>query len=276
MRTNAANPTTTTDPAPSILISLSAFGAAEVRRHGQLWFTRLCDAAGADGVEVRSELVLNATQELPAIAKAVRSAGISVVYSSAEGLWLANGRLDHSALERALEAAHILGATRLKMAIGDFGPTSNDAFALLQDRLLDTHTELLIENDQTPGAGTMIALEDFFVKANAHGLSLGMTFDMGNWHWNGECPLRAAATLAPRVRYIHCKGVQRQPTRWVAVPMIESSAPWRAVLTALPVNVPWAIEYPLSGDDLLSVTRREVDQLRLLAGSMANSKRISS
>jgi sugar phosphate isomerase/epimerase len=102
-----------------------------------------------------------------------------------------------------------------------------------------------------------------------------MTFDMGNWHWNGECPLQAAAALAPLVRYVHCKGVQRQPKRWVAVPLVESSAPWRAVLRALPATVPWAIEYPLSGgDDLLAVTRQEIDQLRSLATSMASSQRI--
>jgi sugar phosphate isomerase/epimerase len=276
MPTEAAKPAATTDPDPRILISLSAFGAAEVRRHGQLWFTRLSDAAGADGVEVRSELVVNAATELPAIAQAVRAANKSVVYSSAEGLWLANGRLDLSALERALEAAHTLGATRLKMAIGGFGPASDDTFSLLQDRLRAADTELVIENDQTPGAGTLTALQDFFDKANAHGIFLGMTFDMGNWHWNGECPLQAAAALAPQVRYVHCKGVQRQPKRWVAVPLAESSAPWRAVLRALPATVPWAIEYPLSGDDLLAVTRQEIDQLRSLAASMANNQHISS
>jgi len=276
MLNKAANPTTTTDPTPRVLISLSAFGAAEVRRHGQLWFTRLSVAAGADGVEVRSELVVDADIELPAIAQAVRSARKSVVYSSADGLWCANGKLDQSALEQALEATHILGATRLKMAIGGFGPASNDTFTLLQNRLLDTHTELLIENDQTPGAGTLTALQNFFEKANAHGLSLGMTFDMGNWHWNGECPLQAANALAPQVRYIHCKGVQRHPTRWVAVPLVESSAPWRAVLRALPGAVPWAIEYPLTGDDLLTMTRQEIDQLRSLANSMTNGKHISS
>lgn len=276
MPTKAAKPAATTDPVPRILISLSAFGAAEVRRHGQLWFTRLSDAAGADGVEVRSELVLDAATELPAIAQAVRAANKSVVYSSAEGLWSANGRLDQGALERALEAAHTLGAARLKMAIGGFSPASDDTFALLQDRLLAADTELVIENDQTPGAGTLTALQDFFDTADAHGIFLGMTFDMGNWHWNGECPLQAAAALAPQVRYVHCKGVQRQPRRWVAVPLVESSAPWRAVLRALPATVPWAIEYPLSGDDLLAVTRQEIDQLRSLAASMANSQHISS
>lgn len=276
MPTKADKPVTITDPVPSILISLSAFGAAEVRRHGQLWFTRLSDAAGADGIEVRSELVVNAATELPAIAQAVRDANKSVVYSSAESLWLANGRLDQGALERAQEAAHTLGATRLKMAIGGFGQASDGTFALLQDRLRAGDTELLIENDQTPGAGTLTALRNFFDKANAHGISLGMTFDMGNWHWNGECPLQAAAALAPQVRYVHCKGVQRQPKRWVAVPLAESSAPWRAVLRTLPTSVPWAIEYPLSGDDLLAVTRQEVDQLRSLAASLANSQRLFS
>ena len=31
---------------PPILISLTSFGAAETRRHGQLWFTTLAHAAG--------------------------------------------------------------------------------------------------------------------------------------------------------------------------------------------------------------------------------------
>jgi sugar phosphate isomerase/epimerase len=132
---------------------------------------------------------------------------------------------------------------------------------------------LVIENDQTPAAGTLSALQYFFATANAHGLFLGMTFDMGNWHWTGECPLQAAAALAPQVRYVHCKGVFRQPQRWVAVPLVDSSAPWRAVLRALPADVPWAIEYPLVGDDLLAVTQQELDHLRAVATRQAGAVR---
>ena len=262
--------------APPILISLTAFGAAEVRRHGQLWFTRLSHAAGADGVEVRSELLVDADTELPAIAQAVRTAGMRVVYSSADYLWAADGMLDTSALDRALAAAKTLGAPRLKMAIGGFGASSRTTLTALQDRLQASKIELVIENDQTPAAGTLPALQDFFDTANQLGIFLGMTFDMGNWHWTGECPLQAAGALAPQVRYVHCKGVQRQPQRWVAVPVAESSAPWRAVLRALPAHVPWAIEYPLAGDDLPAVTRREIDQLRSVAASMAGRHRIPS
>jgi hypothetical protein len=68
--------------------------------------------------------------------------------------------------------------------------------------------------------------------------------------------------LAARVVYVHCKGVQRQPARWVAVPLADSAAPWRSVLRALPKGRPWAIEYPLAGDDLVEVTRREIALLR--------------
>ena len=87
---------------------------------------------------------------------------------------------------------------------------------------------------------------------------------MGNWRWTGECPLDAARLLTREVVYIHTKGVQRQPQRWVAVPLAESAAPWRALLRALPAGLPWAIEYPLAGDDLLAVTRTQLELLRAL------------
>ena len=249
-----------------ILISLSAFGAAEVRRHGQRWFARLAEQAGADGVEVRGELLVDAAAELPAIADAVPR--LERVYSSPEGLWTDDGALDCAALERALAAAHALGARRLKMSIGGWRTTSAATLPELHQRLAGADVELVIENDQTLSAGTLTALAAFFGAVQGLDLAPGMTFDMGNWHWTGECPLQAATALASHVRYVHCKGVQRQPQRWVAVPLTESATPWRAVLRALPPGQPWAIEYPLAGDDLLGVTRREVTQLRQIAASL--------
>jgi len=254
-----------------ILISLSSYGAAEVRRHGQLWFTRLAHEAGADGVEVRGELLADRASELSALARAVQESRLQVVYSSPDGLWRADGSLDDAALAGALQAAATLGAPRLKMSIGGFGAQSSRSLAVLEHRLADSGVELLIENDQTAGAGTLDALQRFFAEAAAHGLPLSMTFDMGNWHWTGECPLQAAQALAPLVGYVHCKGVQRQPHRWVAVPLAESAAPWRAVLRALPADAPWAIEYPLAGDDLLATTRTQVEWLRALAAAQSGA-----
>jgi sugar phosphate isomerase/epimerase len=256
-----------------VLISLSSFGAAEVRRHGQAWATQLALQAGADGIEVRSELLVDGASELPAIAALARDARAALVYSSHEGLWAGDGALDAAALERALDAAAALGAPRLKMAIGGFAPGSERAFEHLARVLRERGTELVIENDQTVAAGTLPALQAFFAVAEANGLPLGMTFDMGNWHWLGECPLEAARGCAPRVRYVHCKGVQRQPKRWVAVPLAESAAPWRAVLRALPRGLPWAIEFPLVGDDLLEVTRAQLALLRAVPASLGAEAR---
>ena len=248
-----------------VLISLSSFGAAEVRRHGQLYFARLSHAAGADGIEVRGELLTQPAAELPALASMVREAGLQCVYSSPDGLWQEDGALDDAALDRALDAAALLGAARLKMSIGHFSAGSLAALPALAQRLDRSAVELVIENDQTAAAGSLAALASFFPAAAARGLPLGMTFDMGNWHWVGECPLQAAKTLAEHVRYVHCKGVQRQPQRWVAVPLADSADPWRAILGALPADVPWAIEYPLAGDDLLATTGTEVRRLREIA-----------
>ncbi|MGB7483073.1 MAG: glutamine ABC transporter ATP-binding protein, partial [Castellaniella sp.] len=70
-------------PARSALVSLTAFGADEVRRHGQLWFARLCRAGGADGIEVRGELLgEDAAGELDALAALADPAALVRVYSS--------------------------------------------------------------------------------------------------------------------------------------------------------------------------------------------------
>ncbi len=252
-----------------VFISLGSFGAYEVRRHGQGFFIELSRAAGADGVEVRGELLTGDSAELPALAARIDRLGLACVFSSPEGLWTGDGALDTGALDHALSCAAVLGAPRLKMSIGGFSCARSAAsLDTLARRLAAAGRELVIENDQTVAAGTVPALRAFFDAARAQGLPLGMTFDMGNWHYVGECPLAAAQALGAGVRYVHCKGVQREPRRWIAVPLADSSAPWRSVLRALPAGQPWAIEYPLAGEDLLAVTRQEIDALRVLMREM--------
>lgn len=206
-------------------------------------------------------------QELDELAACISQARLSCVYSSPDMLWETNGMLNLSALQDSLARAVTLNAPVLKMSIGHFARASTDTLGVLKQTLAQQPIRLLIENDQTASAGSVEALQQFFGAADAYGLDLGMTFDMGNWNWVGECAMQAADAFSARVRYVHCKGVQRQPARWVAVPLMESSAPWRAILRALPRDTPRAIEYPLVGDDLLSVTRAAIDGLRNLERS---------
>lgn len=251
-----------------IIVSLSSFGASEVKRHGQGWFTRLCAAAGADGVEIRGELLQEQDGEIDSLAALLRGEGLDCVYSSPEMLWDRGGALDRGGLNTGLDRAQTLGAPVLKMSIGGFAPDSVQTLPELKACLAQRDIRLLIENDQTASAGTLTALRSFFQAVDGAGLELGMTFDMGNWHWVGECPIEAARTFAERVHYVHCKGVQHRTTGWVAVPLADSIAPWRALLRALPSEVPHAIEYPLMGESLLSVVRDALRQLRALESGL--------
>lgn len=250
---------------PPILISLTSFGAAEVRRHGQQWFAECSHEAGADGVEVRGELLVDPGTEIDALARTIAVHGMAAVYSNPDPLWLDGGALNEASLREGLARAQALGASRLKMSIGAYLAASPGAIEALARVLAGASVELTIENDQTVGAGTFASLAAFFAAADQAALALPMTFDVGNWHYTGECPQTMARAFSARVRYVHCKGVFRQPQRWVAVPLAESAAPWRSILAGLPADVPWAIEYPLVGDDLVAVTRHEIGVLRAAA-----------
>lgn len=110
--------------ASPMLISLSWFGAAEVRRHGQPWFARLAAPADADGVEVRGELLVDAEAELPTLAEV--TARLQCVCSSPKGLWSETGMFGPAALERGLRAAMMLGASCRKMPWAIESPLAGD------------------------------------------------------------------------------------------------------------------------------------------------------
>ena len=241
-------------------VSLAAYGAELAQRVGQAELAGIAAAAGADGVEYRGELQRGGDAEVQEQGSVARSHGLAVVWSSPEGVWGSDGTPDLAAVARAFDTAEALGARRVKMSLGAYRP--GVALDALLPWLQRGDIELVVENDQTAGAGTVPPLHDFFARSAALGRRVPMTFDMGNWCWTGEDPLAAAHALSERVGYIHCKGVQRLPAKWVAVPLEDSCAPWRSVLRRLPADVPRAIEFPLQGDDLVGVTRRHLELLR--------------
>lgn len=247
-----------------IVISLSSFGTSEVKRHGQAKFVDIAKEAGADGVEIRSELLSPNKSELSFIAQ--QAEWMHRVFSCAVPLFSGNGELHSDNVTYALECAELLRADVIKFSIGSGSRASYHQYKRLASLLGNKASSVLIENDQSNWAGSIFHLKRFFSNTAEAGLHLNMTFDIGNWHWAGECPNTAADEFVDRVKYVHTKGVYRQPAKWVAVPLAESQAPWKSILDSLPAKTPWAIEYPLIGDDLVEVTKREVDQLRALNG----------
>lgn len=249
-----------------VAISLGAFGADLVRERGQASFIPLLVEAGVTRIELREELFTGdlARQDLPALAEAIRSQGLECLYSAPLELWLEGQNLPNPELQPTLQRAAACGAAWLKVSLGHLSQDSD--VAALADRLAHHDVHLLVENDQTPQGGRIEPFIDFFARIDALQMPIGMTFDIGNWMWQEQSASAAAQQLGRYVEYLHCKAVSRNAAgKLIAVPPRQTDLHlWEQLLKHMPVGVPRAVEYPLQGDDLLVVTRTQVDALASL------------
>lgn len=256
---------------PEIVITTSAFGADAVRTQGQAAWLDLIAAAGATHVEIRAEL-FNADPDLDALREAITAASLGCVYSVPLELWPEAGAALSPRLPQALAEARQLGADTLKVSLGHYRPATDlQALAPLLD---DQGLQLLVENDQTAQGGRVEPLRAFIQAVRVAGLPVGLTFDVGNWRWQGEDPLQAARLLGPDVRYLHCKAVRRRAGGLHAVPPEAADLlAWQGLLAHFRAGLRRAIEFPLLGSDLVAETRRQVAALRTLDKSSYEERR---
>ena len=245
-----------------VSISLSSYGADLVRSRGQASFLPLLAMAGAQRVELREELFAG-PPDTEALTAAIQLQGLECVFSSPLELWREDGQLNPE-LEPTLRRAEACGAGWLKVSLGLL-PEQPD-LAALGRRLARHGLQLLVENDQTPQGGRIEVLERFFRLAERQQLDLAMTFDIGNWRWQEQAADEAALRLGRYVGYVHCKAVIRnRDGKLVAVPPSAADLQyWQRLLQHFPEGVARAIEYPLQGDDLLSLSRRHIAALARL------------
>lgn len=240
---------------PEIIVVTAAYGRDRIGElGGQHAVVPIVAAAGADGIEIRRELLSQAEiDRLADLGDAIADAGLAAFYSVPEALFTAEGALNPN-LERHFEEAKQLHARLVKYSLGHYQRDMGSA--LLHDRLNALPFRLVVENDQTR-CGTLAALENYFYDE----APVGMTFDMGNWLWVGDRPALAAERLAPFVSYVHVKAAASAADGWRAIALDDADNLWRETLALLPSNVPRGIEFPLEGDDLVAVTRHYVDLL---------------
>nr|WP_314484583.1 AP endonuclease [uncultured Pseudomonas sp.] len=245
-----------------VSISLSSYGADFVRQRGQEQFIDLLASAGVSRVELREEL-FSCQPDPAALGAFIKGSGLQCLYSTPLELWSATG-VPAPEVEDKLRIARELGAVAVKVSLGHYQADA-DMSALLA-MLPKDGPLLLVENDQTPYGGRVAPLQAFFEQAQARGVQVGMTFDIGNWRWLDEPVLEAARRLGRWVHYVHCKAVTRQANgRLAAVPPQASDLEhWQAVLAHFTPGIVRAVEFPLLGQDLLAVTCRHVRQLAAL------------
>lgn len=243
-----------------IIVVTSAYGNDTVAQlGGQSALLDIIKASGADGVEIRQELLTGA-DELNEIAIKIKELELISVYSVPEALFDNSGNIALTLVQNSLQEAANLGAHFLKLSLGEL-PSQYDLNDL-SPLLTDSPVQLVIENDQTPQGGHIAPLVDFFAEVKATNIPINMTFDMANWHWHGEDALVAAQTFAPFVAYIHVKESQKKDHKRVAIALDDSDGTWKKVLSVLPKNIPRGIEFPLVDHDLVAVTKHYVNLLK--------------
>lgn len=245
---------------PEIIVVTAAYGHARIAAlGGQRALLPIIQQAGADGVEIRRELLDDAAcATLPSLAQAVAEHQLHASYSVPDTLFCDGGELNPR-LAHYVEEARQLNAQRLKLALGDFtGVLPRDALVTLLETM---PCQLTIENDQTE-QGRLAPTVAFFTAVREANLPVTMTFDMGNWCWTGEDARQAAAQLAAQVGYVHVKAAVPHQESFRAIALDEADDHWLGLLQQLPAAAPRGIEFPLEGDDLTAVTRHYVSLLR--------------
>ncbi|GAB2799346.1 TIM barrel protein [Halomonas shantousis] len=221
-------------------------------------------AAGADGVEIRRELLPEGFVDFAALGKDCARHNLAVVYSAADALWHNDACLPD--VTTRLNEAAALGAVAVKFSLGQYTTGPETAWSRLRKLLLASHTPVvMVENDQTRDGGTPEPLSAFLADAERAECPLFMTFDIGNWRWTDSDVDDAARRLGRHVRYVHCKGIEaRQGQLHACIPSENELDAWRALMARFPAGVPRAIEYPLQAPDSAALTRRELDRLATL------------
>jgi sugar phosphate isomerase/epimerase len=249
-----------------VAISLGAFGADLVRERGQSSFIPLLVEAGVTRIELREELFVEppSHEALAQLAADIRTQGLECLYSAPLELWLEGQTQPNPELEPTLRRAAASGAAWLKVSLGHLCEDSD--IAGLADCLARHDVHLLVENDQTPQGGRIEPFTRFFSRIDALRLPIGMTFDIGNWMWQEQSANDAAQQLGRYVEYVHCKAVSRNAVgKLIAVPPRQADLHlWEQLLKHMPAGLPRAVEYPLQGEDLLHVTREQVEHLAKL------------
>ncbi|MGP3593754.1 sugar phosphate isomerase/epimerase family protein [Vagococcus sp. WN89Y] len=243
-----------------IIVVTAAYGHEHIQRlGGQIALLPIIAGAGADGVEIRRELLSdNELAHLPSLTFAIEMHNLQACYSAPEPLCLENGALNPR-LPALLNEARTLNALWLKVSLGHFQDEA--VLAALHKWLSASRVRLVVENDQT-ACGKLAAMVHFKNACHSAELPVSLTFDTGNWLWVGDSPEEAARQLAPAVDYIHVKAAVPHHQSYRAVAPDQADARWLALLKSLPTDAPRGIEFPLEGEDLTTVTQHYVNLLR--------------
>jgi sugar phosphate isomerase/epimerase len=203
---------------------------------------------GADGIEVRREYFKDLDSELPEVAKQAQAHNMIVNYSVPDVVFEPDGSVNPK-LSQYFDEGKTLGISKIKFNTGNFDKFTGDLKKELEKFPIDD-IEMNVENDQTAVSGTVEAIKTFLTAARKAGLNqIGYVYDLGNWAFTHGDATEAAKELAPFTHYIHLKNtIDHDGELTTSDDLDEGVFDWRKLLTYLPSDVQFALEYPMEND----------------------------
>lgn len=194
-----------------------------------------------NAVEVRGEFFQEATKltELTAIKALCDQQGWALYYSVPEELF--GPTSVNASLAANLKLADQLGITALKYSFGVQPELSATALTALKTLLKQTNVAVTIENQPNQN-GVLTTFKRNLDWIQAQGLTLGYTFDSGNWYWINQQPEAAFDELKAAITVFHLKDIRDQTT----VMLGHGATDWQRLLHDLPTTTPVFLEYGIT------------------------------
>ncbi|WP_203641367.1 sugar phosphate isomerase [Levilactobacillus andaensis] len=205
-------------------------------------------ATGIRNIELRREYNAGGMGELQQLNQ-LRLANRLVYFYSVPTDLFVNQRLNIDLLQYISEAQQ-LGASYIKMTLGDFNhiKSADQIPALL--RLLPDDIELNIENDQTSANSNVQKLMSFFDLFDQYERRVGFVNDVGNWIFTGQDALKVTDELVKDTRFVHLKSYVLQAEKPTTVSFTQGDLDWQTLLNKFSAPIPVALEYPANTSEL--------------------------
>jgi len=244
-----------------IVINLLTFADAVSKGMKQVDLFSEVASLGVKKVEVRREWIKDLTAELPLMCSKAEELGMEVYYSIPAALFK-KGKLDSDSLQKVLREGQILGATRVKFAVGEFDDAAEDELLALKMILSRYSVLVTVEGDQSLLNGRVEPILALVKACRLKNIPIYATFDVGNFVFVGQEPRYNAVKLSPYVRYIHLKDVEMTSQGPQVCSLDAGHINWRAILSLLPKDVPMGIEFPCGEQprELLIKTIQKIQQ----------------
>lgn len=195
---------------------------------------------GIQNIEVRREYIKDFNKELIDIKEKANNNNITIFYSVPEVLFK-EGKLRKVAIEEYFNEALKMNCHYIKMNIGQVNELSKEDSDTISELCKKYLVKLTVENDQTEENGRCDKIYNFLSLNKKLGGDISFTFDVGNWIFQDEDPIRNAEILKNFVTYIHLKNVDDKRKNTL---INEGKLDLEKILEILPKNLPMALEYP--------------------------------